>query len=168
MSALQEEDTIRGGGHGFVASRASSVKVKKRERPPRGKPRDELRGAIYDERLTFNQGSRPRTLESMGIDEELYVGAVPGCSGEEFRSRIEGYWTLPSEDGGQLTRPMTVHVVVVIILNGVRWTLRCLVDGGASRNVLSTSVYEDMKRRGLKRDGTIRVPELRDISGRKV
>ena len=103
----------------------------------------------------------------MGIDINLYKGAVYGCSLEELRSHIEGYWSLPPEDRGKLTRPMTMHVVVAVVLGGVCWKLRCLVDGGAARNVLSTSVYEDMKKRGLKYDSSVDVPRLSDISGKR-
>jgi hypothetical protein len=62
---------------------------------------------------------------------------------------------------------MTMHVSVTVVLNGVCWRLKCLVDGGAARNVLSSSVYEDMQKRGLKHDRSVSVPRLSDILGKK-
>ena len=128
----------------------------------------QVRGVVLDNRFTCGLGEKPKSLEDMGIDIDLYKGAVRGCSPEELRHHIEGYWSLPPEDRGRLTRPMTMHVTVTVVLNGVCWRLKCLVDGGAARNVLSSSVYEDMQKRGLKHDGSVSVPRLSDISGKKV
>ena len=102
----------------------------------------QVRGVVLDNRFTCGLGEKPKSLEDMGIDIDLYKGAVRGCSPEELRHHIEGYWSLPPEDRGRLTRPMTMHVTVTVVLNGVCWRLKCLVDGGAARNVLSSSVYE--------------------------
>ena len=137
-------------------------------REKRVSSKKETGGVMLDNRFTYGVGERPKTLEDMGIDVDLYDGAVQGCPKEELRRHIEGYWALPPEDRGRLTRPMTMHVVVTVVLNGLCWRLRCLVDGGAARNVLSDSVYEDMQRRGLKHDGTVSVPRLSDISGKEV
>ena len=63
---------------------------------------DHLSSVIMDSRLTYGMGKRPKTLEDMGIDINLYKGAVYGCSTEELKRHIEGYWALPPEDRGKL------------------------------------------------------------------
>jgi hypothetical protein len=108
--------------------------------------REPERSVVFDSRFTYGVGQRPRTLEDMGIDINLYKGAVYGCSPEELKRHIGGYWALPPEDRGRLTRPMTMHVTVTVVLGGVCWRLKCLVDGRAARNVLSTSVYKHCSR----------------------
>ena len=56
----------------------------------------QVRGVVLDNRFTCGLGEKPKTLEDMGIDIELYKGAVHGCSSEELRRHIEGYWGSPS------------------------------------------------------------------------
>jgi hypothetical protein len=118
--------------------------------------------------FTKQRHGKGRTLEENGIDIKLYHGLTGGRSLARVRELVEAFWALPAADYGDRQRPSAMRVNVRVEVGGKAWQLRCLVDGGASRNVIRDDIYEEMERMGLRKDKSVVVPNLRDINGRRV
>jgi hypothetical protein len=120
--------------------------------------------------LLRGQKERQKTPElgELGIDASLYGGRDGSHPQQAIREVVETYWALPPEDFGDIQRPTAMYVTVSVIIGKKGWKLRCLVDSGASRNVIRTDIYEQMEREGLANDPKVVVPHLNDISGNRV